>query len=244
MQKYDLSYKRFGERAVLIEWPPIIDRDILGDVLIFKKKILDFYSDENTQTTHAYQSIVVYYSYNDFNYEKELAALKGLYSSDTEIKKDFSRLWTIPVCYDDHFGIDLEELSSLKNLSKEEIISLHTQAIYPVYFIGFLPGFLYLGGLNKLLHTPRRQSPRLKVSQGAVAIGGKQTGVYPNESPGGWHIIGNSPMHFFDASKSSPCFAKAGDSIKFSSISLEEYGTIRALVEADVYQMESEVLDG
>ena len=153
-----------------------------------------------------------------------------------------SVLWKIPVCYDAVFGIDLEAISKEKNLSKEEIIKRHSQAIYTVYFIGFLPGFLYLGGLDESLHVPRKSTPRLQIEKGAVAIGGNQTGVYPTESPGGWNIIGNSPIEFFNPKLETPCFAKAGDKISFKPITIQEFKTIKILVEAGVYQIESEVL--
>ena len=147
------------------------------------------------------------------------------------------------MCYDDVFGIDLDELSEEFNLSKSEIIELHSRSNYTVFFVGFLPGFLYLGGLDERLHFPRKKTPRLKVLKGAVAVGGKQTGIYPNESPGGWNIIGNSPINFFDVNKEVPCFAQSGDKISFYRVSKEEYDDIKALVEAGVYQLESEVID-
>ena len=106
-----------------------------------------------------------------------------------------------------------------------------------------MPGFLYLGGLNKTLHTPRKSTPRLDIKKGAVAIGGNQTGVYPNPSPGGWNIIGNSPINFFDVSKETPCFAKPGDAIQFYPISINEHLDIKTLVDANVYQIEREVLN-
>ena len=112
-----------------------------------------------------------------------------------------------------------------------------------IYFIGFLPGFLYLGGLDERLFTPRKSTPRLRIEKGAVAIGGKQTGIYPQESPGGWNIIGNSPIQFFDNSKNTPCFAKAGDKLQFYSITLKEHHDIKVLVDAGVFQLESEEID-
>ena len=95
------------------------------------------------------------------------------------------------------FGIDLDEIAQKKKLSIDEIIELHTTPKYQVFSIGFLPGFLYLGGLDKRLHFDRKSVPRLAVKKGAVGIGGMQTGIYPKTSPGGWHIIGNSPVIFF-----------------------------------------------
>jgi len=106
-----------------------------------------------------------------------------------------------------------------------------------VFFIGFLPGFLYLGGLNERIAMPRKATPRLRVPKGAVAIGGSQTGVYPAESSGGWNIIGNSPVLFFNIENLDPCFAKTGDKISFERISLEEHATIKKQIENNTYQL-------
>lgn len=243
MSRYGLSYKPFGQQGILIEWTQIIDKDILYDVLLFKNKIIEEYDGDTIQVTHAYQSILISFNNQPLDLDRELHFLKNLYVQNSGFQKLSTRLWKIPVCYDDKFGVDLHDLSTKKNLTKEEVIALHTEANYLVYLLGFLPGFLYLGGLNEKLYIPRRETPKLKVDKGAVAIGGNQTGIYPNESPGGWHIIGNSPINFFNASQDPPCFAKAGDYIRFYNITVEEYQDIKTLVEAGVYQMESEVLD-
>ena len=134
--------------------------------------------------------------------------------------------------YDLKFGIDLEEMALKSKLSIDEIRSRHAAKTYTVFFLGFLPGFLYLGGLHSDLFFDRKPTPRLKVPRGAVAIGGKQTGVYPCSSPGGWNLLGKTPIQFFDSTKKQPCFAKAGDQIKFKPISLAKF-----------YQLEKEVAE-
>ncbi len=241
--EYQLIYKRFGERSILIEWPSKIDENILHDVLNFKDILVNSEIKSIIEMNHAYCSLLITYDYFGFNFKNEIEILKSLYKKEKNTTKSASILWNIPVCYDVNWGIDIETLSREKDLTIEAIINLHTQSIYTIYFIGFLPGFLYLGGLNEVLHTPRKASPRSKIEKGAVAIGGNQTGIYPNESPGGWNIIGNSPINFFDVSNEQPCFAKAGDKLKFYSISKKRYHDIKTLVEAGVYQLESEVLN-
>ena len=106
-----------------------------------------------------------------------------------------------------------------------------------------MPGFLYLGGLDERLHFPRKSTPRLQIEKGAVAIGGSHTGIYPSSSPGGWNIIGNTPISLFNASQDEPCFVQSGDKIQFIPIGLKEYQDISTLVEARVYQLESEVMN-
>ncbi|HEY5688712.1 MAG TPA: 5-oxoprolinase subunit PxpB [Yeosuana sp.] len=240
---YNLSYKQFGERAILIEWPAMIDKNILKDIIHFKDQIYKKKIKQVVELKSAYNSLLIIYDSICRNFENDVKLLKKLYGS-LDLRHDIvSKLWRIPVCYDAFFGIDLEAISLEKELSIDEIIKRHSQAIYTVYFIGFLPGFLYLGGLDENLFVPRKGTPRLKVEQGSVAIGGNQTGVYPNESPGGWNIIGNSPISFFDISEDIPCFSKPGDQIIFFPITLKDHENIKILVDAGVYQMESEVID-
>ena len=239
-----LQYKRFGERSILIEWPAMIDENILRDIIYFKEQIYKNNLQEIVELKSAYNSLLIIYDSICRNFENDVELLKKLYEL-MDLKHDIvSKLWKIPVCYDAVFGIDLEAISVEKNLSINEIIMLHSQAIYTVYFTGFLPGFLYLGGLCESLFVPRKTTPRLKVEQGSVAVGGKQTGVYPKESPGGWNIIGNSPISFFDISKEIPCFSKPGDQIIFYPITLKEHENIKILVDAGVYQIKSEVING
>lgn len=240
---FNLVYKQYGERSILIEWPSVIDEKVWLDVLFFKDKIANNHIESIVNINSAYNSLLITYDLYKFGLKESIVTLKEVYLQNQVYTKSTFRLWKIPVCYDETFAIDLEEFSCVKNSSKEDIIKRHYQAIYTVYFIGFLPGFLYLGGLDEALHLPRRITPRLKIEKGAVAIGGKQTGVYPAESPGGWNIIGNTPISFFNASKENPCFASSGDKIQFSPISLEEYHTIKVLVDAGIYQIESEVID-
>ncbi len=124
----------------------------------------------------------------------------------------------------------------------DEVIALHTAPVYKVYFIGFLPGFLYLGGLSNKLIMPRKITPSLHVEKGSVAIGGNQTGVYSLDSPGGWHVIGKSPVDFFNVSFEKPCFAKPGDCIQFMSISEKKYNDIRTKVNKDCFVLNNRLL--
>lgn len=244
METFQLTYKPYGERSILVEWPQKIDESILHDLLGFKLKVKNHFVESKIEVKSAYNSLLISYEFTIENINDEISALKSLYTEKNGTEKRASILWKIPVCYDDEFALDLDEISLQKKLSKSEIILLHSKVLYTVYFIGFLPGFLYLGGLDEKLFFPRKSSPRLKISKGAVAIGGNQTGIYPNQSPGGWNIIGNTPITLFDASKDIPCFAKAGDKIQFVPIGIKEHQDIFTLIEAGVYQMESEVING
>lgn len=133
-----------------------------------------------------------------------------------------SRIWEIPVCYDLEYGKDLGSLAIEHRLRVNEVIQLHSSVTYRLHFFGFLPGFMYLNGLPVQLHTPRKSVPDRTVDAGSIAIGGTQTGIYPKESPGGWHIIGRSPISMFDPKKKPPVWAVPGDQIKFVPIDSEE----------------------
>jgi len=227
-----LSYKPFGEQAILIEWAQYIDDQILEDLLRFKERIQKERTHFITDFIIGYHSLTLKYKTPILNYATEVETLKSIYKKDAASKKKLRFLWEIPVCYDLKFGIDLEEMALKSKVSIDEIRSRHAAKTYTVFFLGFLPGFLYLGGLHSDLYFDRKPTPRLKVPKGAVAIGGKQTGVYPCSSPGGWNLIGKTPIHFFDVSQQQPCFATAGDQIKFIPISLDEF-----------YQLEKEVAE-
>jgi inhibitor of KinA len=129
----------------------------------------------------------------------------------------------VPVCYDIEFGIDLQNLSITKYLSKEEIISIHTSTIYEVYSIGFLPGFTYMGMVNEKIQMPRHEKPRMNVIAGSVGIAGLQTGIYPSNSPGGWQIIGRTPWNIFDANENVLAKFKVGDLVQFYAIEKNEF---------------------
>ncbi|WP_026878796.1 5-oxoprolinase subunit PxpB [Ignatzschineria larvae DSM 13226] len=125
------------------------------------------------------------------------------------------KLIEVPVTYGGEKGPDLLEVAQIHQITPEEVVALHTAATYTVYFVGFMPGFVYLGGLDPKIHTDRRAVPRVAIPAGSVGIGGSQTGVYPGESPGGWQILGNTELAFFDLSREQPTLFMPGDQLRF-----------------------------
>jgi inhibitor of KinA len=214
----------FGDYGVLIEWHGTISPEIEQLVMAAEAYIQHEFSTEIFETVIAYTSIAVY--------------LKRRYSPKLFIDKfDYNRFsafnnetigttFLIPVCYEADFGPDLDDIAAETSLTISEIIKIHTRPVYKVRFIGFLPGFPYLSGLDERLHMPRRASPRLKTAKGSVGIGGAQTGIYTMDSPGGWHVIGRSPLCFFKPEARPPAILKAGDRIKFRAISRSEFEMI------------------
>jgi len=239
----EITYKPFGNKAILIEWKAIISDDILNDILQFKQKIADQKNIFFIDLIVGYHSLTIKYKEEFQVFSEEVTFLKSIYLSTLKFKKQSNYLWKIPVCYDVKFGVDLEEILKKTNLSVKEIIQLHSSEIYAVFFVGFLPGFLYLGGLNSQLFFDRKPNPRLKVDKGSVAIGGKQTGIYPINSPGGWNIIGKTPVIFFDVNNKNPCFAKSGDKIQFVPISLDEFYQTEIEILENKYQLSKTLLN-
>lgn len=129
----------------------------------------------------------------------------------------------IPVCYGEPYGPDLTEVAEHSGLQPEEVIRIHSSVEYTVYMLGFAPGFPYLGGMDERIAMPRKATPRLRIPAGSVAIAGGQTGIYPLETPGGWNVIGRTPVRLFDWRKDSPTLLKAGDIVCFRPITQAEY---------------------
>jgi inhibitor of KinA len=149
----------------------------------------------------------------------------------------------IPVAYGGEFGQDMHTVADHCGLTPEEIIRIHGASSYLVYMLGFLPGFCYLGGMDSRIVTPRKETPRLKVPAGAVGIAGVQTGIYPIESPGGWQIIGQTPIKLFDPNRTPAFLINPGDKIRFVPISKQEYDRMAQSVKSGTYQHESRIAD-
>jgi inhibitor of KinA len=228
--KFQLTYKLFGWSAILVEWPANISQEIIQEIISFERQVKEI--DAILDTIIAYNSLLIRYQNPIVDKELTISQLKNKYTASSYVIKQDQFLWEIPVCYDASFGIDLEEIANKKKCSVTDIIRLHTETDYIVYFIGFQPGFLYLGGLHQNLHIPRKSNPRVRVDKGSVGIGGAQTGVYPQNSSGGWNIIGKSPLNFFNMKATNPCFAKSGDRIQFVAVDIHTF-----------YQIEREVIN-
>jgi inhibitor of KinA len=238
--KFQLTYKLFGSSAVLVEWPATISKDIIEDIISFERKVKEI--DSILDTIIAYNSLLIRYQNPIINNEIIISQLKTKYEASSYSIKQDQFLWYIPVCYDVSLGIDLEEIACKKKCSVAEIIRLHTEGDYLVYFIGFQPGFLYLGGLHQNLHVPRKSNPRVRVDKGSVGIGGSQTGIYPQNSSGGWNILGKSPLNFFNMKASNPCFAKPGDRIQFVAVDLHTFYQIEIEVANQKFKIKKSLL--
>lgn len=244
MKKYPLSIRPFGIHAVLIEWPEKVEEAILNDILLFKSHLKNNCLLEGTwELVPAYNSLTLILRHAIIDFKTFKVQLENWYLEKVEAVVEQKYLWRFPVCYDANFGVDLQEVGEKLNRTSEEIIKLHTANAYRVYGIGFLPGFMYLGGLPKELEIPRRATPRLKVLKGAVGLAGKQTGIYPQESPGGWNIIGNCSVPIFNPKNENPFLVNVGDKVQFYSISKAEYDLHKIEAEVGIYQIEKIEID-
>ncbi len=231
-----------GDRGLLLQWDFGISPENLQILLQAKERVQELLG-ANVEVTNTYNSLLVRYAgfLNDQERDRQLLEHSffrgevGMLSPSIP-QRGTPEVWKIPVCYSPGFGLDLNFLAEAKKLSIQEIIDLHTGPVYTVYFIGFLPGFPYLGGMDHKLNYPRKAQPRRHVEEGAVGIAGNQTGIYPKKSPAGWQIIGNCPISLFDVSKNPVCPINAGDKIRLTAINLEKYKHIKQEVEQGRYQ--------
>ena len=237
MSAHPLTYKPFGTTALLIEWPARIDEAILRDILAMDRMVRA--ADDVLDTVVAYHSLTVRYA-SAIDHEAEAARWTSAVESGSVPEPAPSTCWQVPVCYDPGCAPDVRDLARSRGLSIAEVIELHTAPRYLVHFIGFQPGFLYLGGLADRIHIPRRRTPRVRVPAGSVGIGGGQTGIYPHEGPGGWTLIGRTPLRLFDVRRDPPCFAQAGDRVRFRPIDRATFQRIDREVRAGHFEIITE----
>lgn len=237
---YKVTFEIFGEQGILVNWPMEISAEINNAVLQTDAFINENFSEEIIETVPTYRSIAIYVKTNT-SLSAFLQKLKKATFSIEKPKTKGKSLLSIPVCYRNEFAPDLKQVAKIHNISTAELIKLHSNPRYKVYFLGFLPGFPYLGGLDERLRTPRKNTPRKYIEKGSVAIGANQTGIYTMDSPGGWNIIGKSPLQFFASEKKPFSLLKPGDYLKFQAVTLKEFRAIEKDVTSGNYRVEREV---
>ena len=222
---YTLTYSPMGDRALLIQWPSQIDTAIIEDIWRLRSALVDPLIVDYIVAYHSL-TLVFLAAQKDFSPWIHWVQERYADTSNREKTEVPRKEIVLPVYYNTEVAPDLERYLEHKKMSLSEMIRLHTQPRYTLFFYGFQPGFMYLGGLEAKLVHPRKERPSAQVRSGSVAIGGAQTGIYPHTAPGGWHVIGHCPLVLFDPNLSNPCVAMPGDLIRFRSIELPEYHRI------------------
>ncbi len=219
-----------GDSALTLFFDEEVGEGLTRHILSFADVFNSTFPDSLVETIPAYQSLTLCFDLLSIDPDSIEASVrevidKGITETTAAVT---SQVIEIPVCYQGVYAPDLESLAAYCKMSPEEVIQQHTNNTYLVNMLGFLPGFLYLSGLDEQLHCPRKEIPSLNVSAGAVGIGGKQTGVYPVASPGGWHIIGQTPISIFNPNSKQPFIAQALDKIRFVSIDVATFEQLKS----------------
>jgi len=212
-----------GDSGLLVEYGDGIDPEVNARVRAMDMVLASHPLGGVREVVPTYRSLLILYDPLQTDPDQLSQELVGLESRLDEITIPPPDTVEIPVCYGGDHGPDIEHIAQATGLTVAEIVRLHSETVYSIYMIGFTPGFCFLGGLPDELHTPRLETPRMRVPAGSVGIANAQTGIYPLTSPGGWQLIGRTPLRLFAPEKESPFIYKTGDRIRFVPITPERY---------------------
>ncbi len=225
-----------GDSSILLVFKQEISPDINGKITAFVHLLKEQQIEGVIDMIPAFASLLINYDPRMIRYEELKERLEILLKLEVEEQQKLKKIFEIPVCYGGEYGPDLEAIAEHAGLSAKEVIDIHTSKDYLIYMLGFLPGFSYLGGLDERIHTPRLANPRIRIPAGSVGIGGSQTGIYPLDSPGGWQLLGLTPVKTYDPKREKPILFEAGDYIRFVPVDEAEFLRIREQVDAGIYQ--------
>ena len=237
----DVRFLPAGDSAVVVEFGDRVDRALSERVLRLGASVRAAHIDGVLETVPTYRSLMVLHDPLAIPTGRLIDALEGLVHGGAHEAKD-TTLWHIPACYDEPHAPDLADVAARTGLSPAQIIGHHASTIFHVYMLGFVPGFPYMGDLPDALVLPRRTDPRVKVPAGSIAIAAGQTAIYPVESPGGWHLIGATPVRLFDVRSPRPALLAPGDKVRFARVNPQEFDEIREAVKADRYRPRCETV--
>ena len=226
-----------GDTSVTVEFGNEISTEINAKIRAFNIALQQSKIPGIVETVPTYRSLAVHYDPEVILYGALVKKLKGLLGQLDSIQIPPSDVLEIPVLYGGEEGPDIEFVAEHNGKTVQEVIDIHTSTEYLIYMLGFTPGFTYLGGMSEEIATPRLKTPRVLIPGGRVGIAGAQTGVYPIDSPGGWQLIGRTPVRMYDPDRATPILPEAGQYIKFYAIDKAEYDRIAALEEQGGYEV-------
>lgn len=224
-----------GDSSLSVEFGNVISEEINRQVRAFALALERENIPGIVETVPTYRSLAVHYDPMVLSCGELKARLSALLETEKELCVPPAEVLVIPVLYGGEEGPDLPFVAKYTGLSAEEVVKIHSSADYLIYMLGFTPGFTYLGGLDPVLETPRLATPRVRIPAGSVGIAGKQTGIYPIDSPGGWQLIGRTPVKLYDPARTVQVLPKAGQYIRFMAVDRTEYERIAAEVSAGTY---------
>jgi KipI family sensor histidine kinase inhibitor len=234
-----MNYLLYGDSAMLINFEQKIDELINQKVMALHQALSVSGIEGVTFLIPAYCSLTVGFDNAVTSFEELKSTIDSFANEEmNHLSSTSSRLVHIPVCYESPFKLDMLEVMEHTQLSRQSIISLHTSITFRVYMLGFVAGFAYMGTLPEVLKCPRKEVPRLKVPEGSVGLAGLQTGIYPTEAPGGWQIIGKTPLKMFDHDQPSPSLLQPGDQVQFKAINKQEFHEIEKLQSVGEFELE------
>lgn len=225
-----------GDSSILVEFGKEISPEINSKITSTVKLMKEQHIEGVVDIIPAFCSLLINYDPRVISFDELKERMQCLVKIETKAGAVKKKIYEIPVCYGGEYGPDIAYIAEHAGLSEEEVIKIHSSQDYLIYMLGFLPGFCYLGGLDERIHTPRLANPRIKINAGSVGIGGSQTGIYPLDSPGGWQLMGMTPVKTYDPGRNVPILVEAGDYIRFMPVDEAEYRRIKELVERGEYQ--------
>lgn len=233
------KYLMAGDRALVMEFGNAISEEINNKIRSMTAAIEAQNIKEIVEFVPTYRSLMIHYNPLKISYNQLKNTLEEVEKRLGSIELPLPQVIEIPTLYGGDYGPDIENVAKHNQLTVEEVIKIHTSKEYLIYMLGFTPGFPYLGGMEERIATPRLESPRTKIAGGSVGIAGGQTGIYPIDSPGGWQLIGRTPVPLYDPQRETPILLKAGNYIVFKAIGEEEYMEIEIAAKKGAYHCKS-----